>query len=73
MTQNKTKKWSKKELKDFEKIILEKRDISLCDNEKICDSLSITSKRMANDNGFEDIDAFFSWHKEIYGDEYWDG
>ena len=27
MTQNKTKKWSKKELKDFEKIILETRDL----------------------------------------------
>jgi hypothetical protein len=37
--------------------------------EKICDDYSTTTKKLAKDNGFGDIEKFFRWHKEWYGDE----
>ena len=49
-------------------LILEKKGVSVNHNEKICDSYSTTVKKMAEDNGFGDIDKFFNWHKAKYGD-----
>ena len=58
MTQNKTKKWSKKELKDFEKIILEKRDVVLHELEESKEAATILrTHKITNESQLEEIVA----------------
>jgi len=50
-------------------LVLKKIGCSVKEKNKICDDYSMTAIQLAKENQFEDVDSFFRWHKDKYGDK----